>query len=119
MKTGLIKSIILSVVFFCFTNCENTSYIEGNGHILVTVQGKGHSTVYLKAGTLEDPNIPLDDYDYSLPIDALRQAHFTNLSPNDYFIYAKNISGSLTGIGSVQIVNRYRHNTYSVTVNLK
>lgn len=118
MKTGLFKSIILSVVCFCFTNCEST-FIEGNGHILVTVQGQGHSTVYLNAGTLENPNLPLDDYDYSLPIDALRQVHFTNLPPNDYFIYATNVSGSLTGIGSVQIVSRYRHNTYPVTINLK
>lgn len=117
MKT--IRNLALIIIASLgFSNCEPVED-NGNGNMTVTVPNQIQSTVNIKAGTLQDPNLPLEQYDRHLLVDALGQAHFNNLPPNDYYIYAKSISGNLKGSTSITVSKRFRQNAYSVTVNLK
>lgn len=116
MKT--IKNIILIIIGLGFYNCEPVED-NGNGNITVIVPNQVKSSIHIKSGTLQDPNLPLEQYDRYLSVDALGQAHFNNLPPNDYYIYGKSVSGNLKGNASITVSKRYRQNTYSVVVNLK
>lgn len=117
MKT--IKNLVFILITnLGFSNCEPVED-NGNGNITVTVPNQVQSTIHIKSGTLQDPNLPLEQCDRRLSVDALGQAHFNNLPPNDYYIYGKSISGNLKGNTSITVTKRFRQNAYAVTVNLK
>lgn len=129
-KKGNIKSLVifrkaitfcLFVIMFSFWSCEKD---DSNGNILVTVNSNGkavpQATVYIKLGTLTNPNIPLSEYDKVRGADAVGQVYFDELPPNNYFIYAtgydSELNRSVKGEASVTIKPRYRQNEYNLTV---
>lgn len=57
--------------------------------------------VYVKSGTLSDPQIPLTSYDQQLTADSLGLLVLSDLDEGDYFLYATATSGTTTVKGSV------------------
>lgn len=119
----LYKLVLFIVFAFVFSACEK-SEDAGNGNILVTVQYQNKAvdqpSVYLKRGTLSNPNIPLDQYDKMLSGDSKGQVYFENLPPDNYFIYAKGsvqgLSVYVEGTDSLTIIKRFRQNEYEVII---
>lgn len=114
----------ISLFTFCFIiiSCRKDN---DHGNVLVTVKYNGKSmdqpTIYMKKGTLTNPNIPLTDYDKSMSGDAAGQATFEDLAPGDYFFFAQAYSNSkgnyASGENSVTVKSRNRENSYEVTIN--
>lgn len=86
--------IYLSLIAFCLTVISCAKYND-YGSVLVTVNYNGKAIdqpiIYLKKGTLTNPNISLDKYDKVGSGDAAGQITFENLAPDNYFFFAKDI----------------------------
>lgn len=116
---------ILIVAGIMTANLSCDSQDSVNGSLLVKLKSEGRtisqSTIYLKAGTSTNPNIPLDKYDFVQRADGMGDAYFTNLSPGDYFIYAtgfdQELHESVHGESTLTIVARHRQNRYDVTID--
>lgn len=122
MKT--IISICIAATVLLTSSCKTEN---SNGTVVVVLLYKGqtfsHASVYLKAGSLTNPNIPLQQYDQVKSVDTKGEAHFEDLSPAAYFVYAsgkdETSHQSLGGEGSVSVRKRFRQNEYDISITLK
>lgn len=124
IKHNFIKPLWISIygmtLFFAIISCDEND----NGNILVTVKHDnttiGQATIYLKAGTLTNPNIPLKEYDRVQRADGTGQAHFSDLVPGDYFLYAIGYfqNQQVEGSTSISVKARSNHNTYKITIQI-
>lgn len=118
----LLNRIILFTLCVIIFSCKKDN---DHGNVLVTVNFNGKAidqpTIYMKKGTLTNPNIPLTDYDKSMSGDAAGQVTFEDLAPGDYFFYAQAYSNSKSnyvfGENSVRVKSRSRENSYELTIN--
>lgn len=92
------------------------------GSLLITVKYDselvGQATIYIKAGTLQNPNIGLKDYDYVQRADGSGQAYFSKLLPGNYYIYAVGYHSNtqVSGDSGLTIAKHTRQNVTKVTV---
>jgi hypothetical protein len=122
IKNCLLLAFLGMMLSFCSCQKDNNNY--GTVHVVVkyNTQTVPEPFVYIKAGTLTNPNIPLSQYDKSMGLDASSQATFENLAPGNYFFYAKGYSSPnstyASGQASVTVQSRWRENSYEVTINM-
>lgn len=115
--------IAIALLMGCFFfSCKKDT---DHGSVLITVKYNGQvisePMIYMKAGTLTNPNIPLSKFDKSMSGDASGQATFEDLAPGNYYFYGKGYSSSkatyVTGEVGVTIRSRWRQNWYEVAIN--
>lgn len=116
----------LTFIVFCFI-ALSCSKENDYGNVLVTIKYNGQAIdqplIYMKKGTLTNPNISLDKYDKVGSGDASGQVTFSNLAPDNYFFYTRGYSSSkstyVTGQTSITVKSRYRENSYKIIIDTK
>jgi hypothetical protein len=123
LKNISIKSILLICFLMTgsilFSNCKKDG---GQGLIQFTVVYDGrpitNAIIHITDGTLTDPGILPDQYQRHIGADGLGEYWCKDLNPGDYFFYATaKVNGvPIGGTASLQVKERYRHNTYKVVI---
>lgn len=112
---------IIAFGSFLFLSCEKENE---NGTVVVGVKLDGkymnNPTVYMKKGTLTRPTGSFT-WDKIQAGGADGKATFENLSPGDYYFYAREYGSSSYRCGEVgtTVLSRSRQNWYEPTINLK
>jgi hypothetical protein len=116
--------VLLLVLTLAFTleGCKKTKDVNGVALITVLYNGKyiSNTTVYVKKGTLQNPNIALSSYDQNNTTNSSGQVYFEDLPEDKYFFYVKTKINydSVSGGVSTTVLAKPRPNMYDLSINL-
>ncbi len=107
MKT--FRSILVIIISISFLGCKKEVNINGNFIITVLYNGQAvvNPTVYLKAGAVINPGIPLSQYDKIGNGNASGLVVFTDIAPNSYYMYAEGSVNSIPVKGEFSVKYEY------------
>ena len=103
-------------------SCEKDA---NNGLVQFSVVYAGQqvtsATIHAKAGTLTQPDIPVEQYDRHIRVDAYDEYWYKDVAPGDYFFLAvATVNGvSVSGTASLHVDETARHNKYEVAITLE
>lgn len=125
-KSISIKNILLICLLLASSvllgSCEKDA---NNGLVEFSVMYDGQpvtsATIHAKSGILTDPDIPVEQYDRHIRVDAYSEYWYKDVPPGDYFFLAiATVNGvSVSGTASLHVDETARHNKYEVVIVLE
>ena len=114
--------LTLFLLAFLANSCKKAKNVDGTVLITVTYLNKAQPniTIYMKKGTLINPQIPIGSYDQNQTTAANGQAYFEGLPEDKFYFYVKTKIGndSLWGQTSTTVVYKPSPNVYDLKIGL-